>query len=39
MNPTLDDCNDVLDWIDEKFDPGKRLSCRIREIDGGTSSH
>ena len=33
MNPTLEDCNDVLDWIDNNFDFGKELRARVREAD------
>ena len=28
---TLDDCNEVLDWLDETFDFGKEMRARVRE--------
>lgn len=34
MDPTLDDCNEALDWIEDTFDLGKDFRIRIREVDG-----
>lgn len=37
MNPTLDDCNEVLDWLEDNFDCGKNLRARVVLTDGGYS--
>lgn len=34
MNPTLDECNDVIDWLEDNFDFGRDLRARVREADG-----
>jgi len=34
MDPTLDDCNELLDWLEEQFDLDRKLRIRIRELNG-----
>ena len=29
MDPTLDECNKVLDWIEENFEFGRELKIRV----------
>ena len=31
MNTTLDECNEVLDWLDDNFDFGKTLRARVKK--------
>jgi len=34
MDPSLDECNDIIDWIDEMFGVRRNLRIRIRDENG-----